>query len=584
MSNYTFLIVSNSARSRLNKWLGEHSSPTEYFLKRLAWNRTLYIFSKAVESSVHQRTYVRGTILNADLDTLAFGIDGWESAPSHIRQNPGSHDGEYCVASWSRSGLNIARDLIGNARLLTTAGAQFAAASDSLLVLASLRRLFGERVSNNEEVLLARSMLNNLAAQQLSPDTVFREIDFVPSGDGVSISKDFEITRTGPHMADRLLSNTVVDARDAIRASATAVARTILGLASVANWNSVLSLSGGYDSRVVFCAARATGAHEKFSYASLNRSPVHARDFEVATQLASAFSMRRDLDGSEGDDAHVDDRMTLWAATLAGVYDGFGPPRTSRTKERTFAVTGNGAELLKGNWGWRSFDALVNEFEPSIARDAFAQQVRSGVEQLNGQSSYKYVSELFYIGYRNGLHSAAGHIGVHMTGVHPLQQFSLARLGHARTNEGHCGSPSTIADLSILLDPEAATFTYDDPGRNIAPNFAEQRLQELGGRIRVDQLEPLTVYGDPDRVPDGPTRLSMELARALGAFGDFNADHILTIARTGVAQLPDSLREIYAPMVANAEWKISKSGGYVRTAGASTARVASLITQQLVSD
>jgi hypothetical protein len=582
VSNYTVVVYATSEMARIDKWLANHSVVTEVFREALTWNRSLLIVSKDVSASVTNRDYFRGTAFNAEVGAVIFGLSGWLEAPEIMRSSAGDHNGEYCTVTWRKHEVQINRDVFGNARLLTTTGPRFAAASDSLIVLASLRKAFNEPVSVNEEVMLARATLNNTAVQQMSPDTMFREISFVPAGYGVTLDTKFDATLTGEPMASRLIDKTDGAYRDRVRNIAEQISRTVAGLASVPGWSSMLSLSGGYDSRVVFGAARATGSLGVFNYTASNKSPLYARDFEVATSLAQQFQMPRITNPRFVRDDHPEDKLTLWAASLLGVYDGFGPNRTTRGNHNTFTLTGIGAELLKGNWGWHPFDELVKGFEEGEVRDAYERQGRHGILSIGGDPSSEFASEVYYIGYRNGLHSAAGHVGVHMTGMHPLQQFALAQLGHTVTDAGHAGNPASIADISVLIDPEVATFPYDDSKRDITQSHASERLHALGGVIESSKLDALTVYGDPSDVPVGPANLGMSIARAIGVTGQFEKETVLRLGREGLALLSPDLRASYEPLIANAEWRIEKVDGDVASAGGSTARLASLTALQLV--
>lgn len=583
MSNYTAIVIANSAKKKLKSWLASHGADDEErFETALTWNTTLVIISREIGASVSGQSYFRGTAFSPAARAIVFGLQGWLRAPKGMRSTPGDHNGEYCAINWSPQEVTIDRDVFGNARLLTTAGPRFAAVSDSIVVLASLRRALGESLSVNAEMMLARAVLNNTAAQQMSPDTMFSEISFVPAGFGVRIDKRFKVNLTGTPMADRLSARGEVTYRDQVRMIASDVCETVAGLASIDGWKSVLSLSGGYDSRVVFGAARSTDSFGPFSYFSANNSPVHTRDFEVATSLADAFGMPAHHDPAFKPDDCPQQKLTLWAASLLGVYDGFGPNRTSRGQSRSFTITGIGAELLKGNWGWRQFSALVADLNSGAVRQAYERQGRSGIEVLGGDPDSPYASELYYLGYRNGLHSAAGHIGLHMTGVHPLQQFQLAELGHARTNEGHRGNPSTIADISILIDADVAAFEYDDPSRDISTIYARDRLRALGGPLRAADIDALSVYGDPSSVPAGPSGVSMSIAQSIGSVGDYRKEVVLSLGEENLDLLGPELRPHYMPLIEHAAWRIGKVNGNVRTAGASSARVASLTALRLL--
>lgn len=584
MSNYLAVVFANSEAGKVRDWLERHSSPEDDFIVPIGYRRSLLIVSKNVRDSVGAHTYFRGVALSTDHSAMAFGIHGWLDSPGVLRQHSGDHAGEYCSITWRRGSVRIERDLFGNARLLTTQGRRFAAVSDSLIVLASLRRAMGEELTLNTQTMLARTVFNNTAGQQMSPSTMFEEIRFIPAGVGVKLARLFEWTVLGSPMARRMREDSLtLPYRDSVRAAAADVVRVVQGLAAIPGWTSILNLSGGYDSRVVFGAAVAGGCLDRIFFASSNASPLHARDYEVATGLAAEFGMSRaPAQTFVPDPSSPSEALTLWAASLLGVYDGFGPLRATRSTRDTLSLTGIGAEMLKGNWGWKPWPELVDALPGGPVRDAYDLEGRAGISAIGGDPEHPHVSELYYLGYRNGLHAAAGHIGVHMVGVHPLQLPRLARMGHSVAHRGRAGTPGSIADLSLLVNPAVAMSPYDQPERNISAAEGAARLAALGGPLDMGGLSGIDLYGHPRDVPEGASALSMSIARSLGVSGAFDRTNVLDIARQGFELLPNHLRPEYESVIEHAEWRIGKVGGHIQSAGASTARAATLIALRLL--
>ena len=581
MSNYFVLVHDRDRSQAVTAWLGKHAGDSDVVRYDLPRRRTLVLVSRHAAASTRPGTFYRGTLVAPDRDAMIFDVDGWHSAPRPVRDAPGEHAGEYVVATWDRRHLRIDRDVFGSARLMHTTGPGFAAASDSLLVLASLRRALSEPLHQNGEVLLARTALNAIAGQQISPETLFREIHYVPAGRGLRLHR-MEWRLTGRTMGERV-DAAGLDYAQTIRSGARDLARTVGTLADVEGWDAILSLSGGYDSRLVFAAIIATGNAHRYRHLTAYHGPKSARDFEVANALARTYGVEPVADDAGRSVAHTADELTHWAASLGGVYDGYGPIRTGRRPRRTFRLTGIGAEIHKGGWGWNTLDASASRAAPDGAvRDALVAQLLMSAPSVGADPELRNFSEIYYLGYRNGIHGAAGHISNHMTGVHPVMQMQLARLGHmtadgrpATPQSTYRGSPVGIADQSILLAPDVASFEYEDPARNITAAYAADRQRELGGPL--EPLEPFTIYGHPDRTIDGPSELSLSIARQIGMVGQITAREILDRAGSALELLDDSdVRSAYTDLLANAEWRIEKTGGNLRSTGISPPRLTML--------
>jgi len=587
MSNYLFLVHDDATEAPVNTWIQRHAAGTDIARAELGRGRHLVVISKDVMRSTRAGIFFRGTLVAPDDDAMVFGVEGWLAAPRRIRSDPGAHGGTYLVATWGRRHLTIDRDVFGGARLLQTTGAGFAAASDSLLVLASLRRALGIGVAPHREALLARTALNAVAGQTVSTDTIVADIGHVPAGQGLRLDR-LEWRLTGTAIGRRVTSGRL-DGIATVRAGARDIGRTVATLADIDGWTPNLDLSGGYDSRLVLAAVVATGTNERYTTRTVDHGPRYAGDYRVGVSLARRFGIRRERDRLPPTTEEAEDQLTLWSATLLGAYDAYGPARTTRAHSHRFGLTGLGAEIHKGQWGWRTIPQLLDlAVKGGPAREALAAQLDKGVASIGADPALRDASELYYLGYRNGVHGSAGHIGVEMTTVHPVMQLHLARLAHTpaegrrrRPGVAFRGSAAGIADHTILLAPDVAAHEYDDPARNLDRSYIAERLRVLGGPL--GGVEPLTVYGHPDSVVDGPSDLSMSIARDLDLVGPIAAEPILARAERALELLDDlELRTAYEATFDNARWRVERQGD-LRLAHLSPARMSMLEVFRLAS-
>jgi hypothetical protein len=582
VSNYLLIVAERPRREAIDQWLRMHAGPGEVHHVNLRGRRRLTIVAPRVQEGIRGTGFFRGVAVTEN--SIIYGAKGWAAASATEADDVDSHSGGFVAAQWGHKSVTVDRDVYGNVRLLTTAVAGLVAVSDSLLVLGSLRRDLGAPLTLDHEVLHSRSVLNLIAAQQLSPETLFREITFVPAGHGVTIVRDCAITHGATLMA-RVEGET--DYGTAVRAAAVSIARTTSAAAAATGWTAELSLSGGYDSRVVYSAGRVTNAG--IAATSRRTSSVHDADYAVARDLTNHFGSRFGREGPVEPDGPPDSWLTTWGAAHLAVYDGFGTGRTRRWRAKTVNLNGLGAETAKGNWGYLPWNDLVHahvdrhdKHVTSVGVAAFTELGRRGIVSVGGDPESPAASELLFLGYRCGMHGSAGQISINMTSLMPLQDMKLTRLGYTPRGRKANGDDSIIVDLSILLDLDVATFRYDLPARNLSRSYAEERLAVLGGPVR--HVGQKALLGSPDDVPDGPTHLSLSIARSIGLEGAYSADDILLRADDDIDLLPTpELRDTYRLIAKNARWMIGVREGDLLSAGVSPPKTASLAALRLLT-
>lgn len=589
MSNYLIVVHDASATGTLNAWLDANGSPaSERFTTALNRRRHLTIVSKDVNRSITGNTFFRGTGVSPENGAVIFGAAGW----SKLRRSVDEHGvaGEFVMAAWDRRSLRVRRDVFSSVGMMHAHGPGFIAVSDSLLLLADLRNQFGLRNTQNAEVILARSVLNGHAAQQMSPETIVREIQWVPAAQGVTIDLRFSavLRVDGETMTDRVLG-WQADRTQTLRNAAAFIAAGTDALVSIDDWETELSLSGGYDSRIILAGALRNRAVDRMVVVSANRVAAHEADFAVAKSLAEHFDFGLNPKRDRG--KVVDYGMNpvaIWASTSLGTYDRLMPVTSRRTAERETSLTGIGAEILKGNWGWTSLRGIVDGIDlGDDRRDAFEAQLRKGIAAVGAHPDWADASELQYIGYRNGIHGA-GHIAMHMNGVRLLQQVAIAALGHVRSDpadprqrrseasfEDRLGG---ITDMLAVMNLPLAAMPYDDPRKDLDRDRLAARQSALGGPLGADEGGTVEVLGRPDDVPAGPSVLGESVARRRGFDIGRDPESLLAAMDRGVEALADpAVRSVYEDVAEHARWRMVTKGLPPEDAGFSTPKALSLV-------
>lgn len=556
MSNFLIVNVDRGRRRRLTAWLDTHSDPTETVLQPLEDGWWRCFVAAGVDSCLTHRGFFRGVAVT----------DG----KLHFQQAPGGDLawGAFISAEVCGDALRVRRDVFGMVPMFSTSDNGFSAVSDSVLLLASLRRALDAPLTADHANLRARSILHLASAQTVSSATHFQEISAVAAGREVRISHD-RVDEGRSRMPEVL--EPAERYPEAVRQAAEQLAGTVSAMAQIEGWSTELAMSGGLDSRLLLAAAHRVQANIRVSSRRTTQS--HQRDFAVAERVAAEFSFAFAEDVGNGSDLSAEAVLAAYGTYTAGVYDRVGGLRQRQPGSTRIHISGAGIGAAKGAWGWRPWRAFAtsvvegDDHASVQAKRAFERAGARALLDAGFDPESPSTSETFYALYRLGLHSGAslGPGAVHA--LQPLASPAITAAGRA------AGGGDVVLDLTLLLSPEMTVHEYDRPGRGLTKTQADQRLRELGGLVSAPRN--YEVVGRPEDVPVGASQLSLSVARSLGFTGE-DPRAVLEWFSDDIQRLPGNLQQHYRRIYDNGVWMLGKADGHVASAGPSLAKAAGL--------
>lgn len=510
-------------------------------------------------AAVRATSIFQGYAIDHDQETMVFAGSDDDHLPDPARPVEGS----YFTARITDSHIRCGADSYGFVPMVWFSEAGITAVSDSYLSLIAIRRALGLPRTPHVETIRGRMWLNSMSMQQLGRETYCAEIRCATPGTELRFDLRSGTLEELPCDLRAFYTGAFESHAEAIAESTTRMVRTFKTYAE-AGGLVTLGMSGGTDSRVCLAAALAADIGDALHISCTNNATrAHdVKDYAVAVALSEEFSFPLNRSNSLiNGTLRENDVLAGWAATSMGVYDAlYSPAKFRRRKVPVFAVGGQGAEISKGNFGWRQLSSITM---PPESLD----QCHRVLEAIGIGRDDRWGSEWHYIAFRNALHGGRGILSSDYI-ARPAAQIPLIGLSRSPLNElpaPRKNAPSVIVDTLIKLNPELALRPFDNPQKDISHAYATERLERLGGPLEVDSLTAYRTFGTPVP-PWGMLSSQLELAREAGFTGSLDArtlvplieapmeefstlisddvrERILGLSPTSVARVPASSRE-----------------------------------------
>jgi hypothetical protein len=554
MANYIFIVSKREKAERLAGLFpeGESRALRE---RNAGGSETLYLQASQVSDGPEQRGLLPPALRNLIPRReagffLGYAIDHengtvcFDNCPPQMRPDPRKPlEGCYLRISVRRWGYTIGNDVFSQLPMLHFSSDGIVAVSDSLFALTEIRKQLNLPCRLNKQVLSGRLWTNAMADQLLGHDTPIEGISLAPLCATLTIdARDVSLICEAGSVREKFETG-VSSYAGTINEGALRAARLVETFSSLASTS--LSLSGGLDSRVCLAAAALT---RKKNEIHIGSTPSRIADYEVASMLSERFGFALNRSAlNQPAPTRIDiDRLSYWAAFCAGIYDPlYAPPAISQGAPR-FPITGHGAEMMKGNYGWRPLHAVMRGPELNQARV----QSQAALSRMGIDPSHKWGSEWHYLGLRNAIHSGRSTMGS-IIGARLLSQRKLVALSRSDLNvfpAPRKGAPSIVSDLLISLSPELALAPFDDEKKNMGKEYVSSRLAALGGGVRGSEVRSYKVYGTP-RQAAGGIPCVVRMAGERGFSGGIKTKRIRPLCEAAIELAPSSMADHYQSML-----------------------------------
>ncbi|KZL25128.1 hypothetical protein PsAD37_02314 [Pseudovibrio sp. Ad37] len=564
MSSYLYICANQENLPPIKKWL--KSLGASYSTKDNIFG-LVELFIAADAPSLQNNFSFLGYAINDEKQTISF--DGSDVLPTSPQA------GCYLQIQSNKLKTIISSDVFAQVSRFYFSSEGICAVSDSLAVLAELRRAVGIACKPNIEALLARSWINGITQQQTSHQTIVQDIVMALPGEVLKVRKLYS-PKMSSERATWAIANS--DYEDTLRNAAQNMIGFIWGIHQHESLSSTFNLSGGLDSRTVLAAA--IHLHDKKSEIDIKSNIDRPNDFAIAKQICNKFnlSLNNNFSVYEGDNEKVE-RLANWYLCNAGTYDPLHSPAAIKSSGLKFEFGGHGAELYKGNYGWRSVNQIGKKLQSHIY-EAFLSQSQTGLMRGGINAMHEYGSEWHYLFYRNSIHAGRST----MTSLHaarPLLNKNLVSLTYSPINPWQApgkGQWSIVNDILVYLSPTLAVLPFDDERKNMSNEQVTSRHNHLGS---LRKIEPYKIVGQPKKFAGKPLPCFLQLASQKGFSGGLQEEKLARLCRLDM--VPSELQEHFSHLLIEAEKKFHSPEEYKAASKAPSVAVGKLLSMHLFS-
>ena len=505
--------------------------------QRVGFNNTI---SSLLNEGTPKSFFFKGWFQNHSNRSIIFGNHGALKYFQESNISPMQYlkcEGSYILAAWDNHHLNIQNDLFSLSPVVYCSNQDIIIASDSLLAISKCRKHLGLPCSLNHDVALSKGWrTHGIASAPLSTKTIVDEIRILPMGGELQIefsspSKLKALVGGSPKLnaleivnrkfAD-LLVTPIHSYSDALKEILNRMRGVISQFAKLEDIHIEFGLSGGLDSRVLLGIVLSLTDATNSTYIRSSTQPNRKSDLDVAKELSKRYQFSlNDIDcwqkivsNATPNSVIIDNNLGLWALANLGLYDSIFLVDNLWNPTTIIGMGGQGAETLKDTWGGISIQELISQGVYPEVRQAIIEQMHEALNDGGVEPNSLDAVKWHHLAFKSAFHNGRGGTRSAVY-LRPFLQQAIFTVSLAKQNPfkntGRSG-PGICHDLLILLDPILAAHRYESAEKNITLEYANKRLEELGGNtMQFDEEQEYSVYGSINEVVSGPPNCFMGL-------------------------------------------------------------------------
>ena len=574
MSNYLFVAGNRQQVEKIKAHFQEkhNAGKNELNFHVVSEDRAILVIERRnseTESSIFLHDtghglFFRGQALDHDTSSMILGAKGFfdfqKKFPDYLKPSKiADFEGSFILARWNESSFSIQTDLYSMYRLLSFSNDDLIITSDSLVIVTECMKKLGiERKLNRDVALIKAWNASGLPNCPFTPELIVKGV--FTSQVGSSIHGNW----TEHGLKAELIQRNVLDLfssqnQEYVEILTDCVKRMYASIKFATEAFSPViefGLSGGIDSRVLLALCLQSQPIMDKLIINTNTSPTRINDYNVVSKLSEKYSFEfnnselrnEKLSQYAPNKRLIKNRLGFWKLASLGTYDSFYMTPHFYLHPCIMHMSGVGAEPVKQSMDTSRIDNLARSQHP-LVREKVREKLAETVSEMGISPESGHAMKFFHMSYK-----ASYHLGFKIAQssmlLRPYVQKSIFSIGISKSNpfRGKPNQgPTALHDMMILLDPEIACLPYDTEKKNISPDYAYQRLEELGGPIEFDELSNPLIFGSIEDVNNGPAQSFLNMVN------DFKweegVDQRVQLANmvkhNFEHKIPDDLKEIY---------------------------------------
>ena len=558
-------------------------------------------------------SFFKGWFQDHDTQSIVVGPSGYhEWRKSSNPTVPLDYEGTFVHACWDQNILVIENDLFSYFPVMFFSTPDIVVASDSLFVLSKIRGMLGLRCKLNRDVIHSRAWTHGLACAVMSNQTIIKGIQLLSPGKHIEVQFNLRAKSIAQiihqPLKEKFVENftsypeTLIDATRKLYAST-------MSLLHLDDIHINFGLSGGLDSRLILGVLLKNPEVMNKVSITTNIHPSREADLAIVSSLAEKYGFKfnnKKLELSEHrkspdvESTTISNAFGLWVLSNLGLFDMMYLHNSHWKHPNVIELGGHGAETVKGTFTPMKFEDYLHRktmtrkfsFKRSYWRDrslvkasqrrwdGIRNEMENGLESSGISLDEPGAIQWHHLCYKSPIQNGR-FLNRSIIAIRPFIQRSLFALSKSNLNpflNAAKGEPTLLHDMLILLDPELAAEPFDNPKKNLTPEYIQQQQKIIDSPLTFEDIVPYTIHGSATDILNGPPNIFMAMVNGLDFEGDDMKKMTLKLLEENWSKIEGTpIGEIYQSAYDMAKVRLTDPDFYPPSAGTPAAKIIALL-------